>query len=71
MSLTLLLVFGSLLVAIYVPSISELFALLGSTTSALIAFILPTSMYLALGLVRSHSRRRSTRIAARPSSLID
>jgi len=47
--LTLALVLGSLLFAIFVPSISELFTLLGSTTGALVGFILPTAMYLKLG----------------------
>jgi amino acid transporter len=47
--LTLFLVLASLIFAILVPSISELFTLLGSTTGALIAFILPTAIYLRLG----------------------
>jgi amino acid permease len=46
--ITLGLVVSSLLFAILVPSISELFTVLGSTTGALIAFILPASFYLRL-----------------------
>jgi len=56
--LTLLLVITSLLFAILVPSISELFTLLGSTTGALIAFILPTAIYLRLG---QHTEKQQVR----------
>lgn len=44
--LTCLLVFGSLALAVYTPSINSVFALLGSTTSAVVCFILPAMYYL-------------------------
>lgn len=46
--LTLGLVFTAFFVAVYVPSISELFSFLGATTGSLIAFILPAIFYLRL-----------------------
>jgi amino acid permease len=57
---TLVLVFGALAVAIFIPSISELFSFLGATTGSLIAFILPSIFYLKLiptdGDTKTHRR---------------
>ena len=46
--LTVILVGASLVVAIYLPSISQLFALLGSTVGFIIALTLPGAFYLKL-----------------------
>lgn len=45
---TLSLVYGGLMVAVVVPSISQLFSFLGATTGSLIGFIMPGAFYLKL-----------------------
>jgi len=46
--LSVSLVGGSFMIAVFTPGVSELFALLGATAGAIISFILPAAFYLIL-----------------------